>query len=168
MRSTALKLVLVFAIVFLAYFFYQRNLVKKDVVIDDSRSEELNQLPEDFKPFYNAFQSDSMFQLDHIAFPLERITDDSIQVKSEWTRENWTLHRPFDDKNGAFSRSFEVSAPFVVEHIIDLTGEFTMMRRFAKLSDGWNLIYYKPMGRYGQQSTSTIEKGDIEIKQLNQ
>ena len=166
MRSTALKFILVFAIVFLGYFFYQRNLAPENSKTSKSNSEGETQLPEDFKSFYNTFQSDSIFQLDHIAFPMERISDDSIKVEGRWTRENWKLHHPFDDKNGAFSRSFEVRGDFVVEYIIDLTGEFTMMRRFAKLSDGWNLIYYKPMGRYGQTINTPDESGRIEIKPL--
>ena len=165
MRSPVLKFILVFAIVFLAYFFYKRNLAPQEVPSTPNQAAVETELPADFKPFYNSFQSDSLFQLDHIAFPLEMVSDDTLQVNEKWHRENWKVHKPFDDMNGAFSRNFEVSGDFVVEHIIDLTGEFTMMRRFAKLSDGWNLIYYRPMGRYGKPSQAN-EGSSIEIKQL--
>lgn len=166
MRSQLIKGGLVFAIVFLAYFYYKRNIETSQVEpVQEPLKEQ--KLSSDFKSFYEQFQSDSVFQLSHIAFPLERISDKEINDLTPWTRETWKVHRPFNDMNGAFERSFVTTSGIVNEYIIDLTGEFTMNRRFAKLSDGWNLIHYKPMGQYGlAKQTQKNSNSGVEIKQL--
>jgi hypothetical protein len=106
----------------------------------------------EFKEFYNKFSTDSAFQMDHVVFPLEGIKapeNDTIAIKHLWQREDWKIHTTFDDANGTFSvEMLDLAGKMVIEIISDESGMFTMERRFAKLSDGWNLIYYKEMGKY--------------------
>ena len=109
---------------------------------------------EEFVTFYNIFSSDSVFQLEHITFPLEgtRPQQDSLDIVPadfRWTLDTWKIHRPFDDGNKSFVREI-VNGPggVIIEYISDVSGQYTMERRFAKLSAGWHLIYYKKMGKY--------------------
>ncbi len=109
---------------------------------------------EEFKVFLDSFSVDSAFQMNHIAFPLEGMPapQDSTDVFSadfRWSAENWVLHKAYDDYNGTFSREFiDLAGGIVIERVSDASGLYTMERRFAKLSDGWNLIYYREMGKY--------------------
>jgi hypothetical protein len=109
-------------------------------------------IPADFLAFYDRFSSDSTFQLESIVFPLEgrpALLDsmDSIPNNFKWQKDEWLLHKQFNDGNGTFSRSFTVFNEIVSEDISEASGQFTMIRRFAKTSDGWKLIYYKEMGK---------------------
>lgn len=101
---------------------------------------EVVELDKDFVDFHEMFHTDSIFQLSHIRFPLARSVQDSIQ--EPWTKESWVMHRTFSDFGGKFKRDFTVMGKLVIENIIDANGFFSMERRFAKLIDGWTLIYY--------------------------
>jgi hypothetical protein len=108
---------------------------------------------QEFIDFYEKFGADSVFQMEHVVFPLEGIkaVTDSTEIVSpdfKWQRENWIIHKPFDDMNGTFSREFLDIKGIVIEFISDNSGQFTMERRFGKLSSGWHMIYYREMGRY--------------------
>ena len=107
----------------------------------------------DFLSFYEKFGVDSVFQMNHIVFPLEGIkavtdTSEIVSPDFRWQRENWIIHKPFDDVDGTFSREFLDIKGIVIEFISDDSGQFTMERRFGKLSSGWHMIYYREMGRY--------------------
>ncbi len=104
-------------------------------------------IPDDFFPFYDMFHSDSTFQMEHIIFPLDGIPAEQGLRGPEWTwdRDEWVLHRPFDDK-GTFKRSWYAINSIIVEKISDSSGRFTMERRWARMGGEWNLIYYKEMG----------------------
>jgi hypothetical protein len=109
---------------------------------------------EEFKNFHQQFSTDSAFQMEHIVFPLDGIRapsdqNDTLGLKHQWQREDWKIHGVFDDANGTFTvEMLDLAGKMVIEIISDESGLFTMERRFAKLSDGWNLIYYKEMGKY--------------------
>jgi hypothetical protein len=108
---------------------------------------------DEFLEFYDRFAKDSLFQLEHIVFPLEGIkapkdSTDVIRPDFKWQKENWIIHKPFDDMGGTFSRELMDINGIVIELISDNTGQFTMERRFGNLSSGWHLIYYREMGRY--------------------
>jgi len=116
-----------------------------------------NELPvyesEEFKDFYDKFGKDSLFQLEHTVFPLEgmRRPLDSLDVADpsfRWEKEDWVMHKTYDDMEGTFSREFIDMGGLVIERISDESGKYTMERRFGKLSDGWNLIYYRELGVY--------------------
>ncbi len=107
----------------------------------------------DFIEFYDRFGKDSIFQLNHIAFPLDGIQsakDDQtvLDPNFKWTKDQWVIHKTFDDINGTFVREFYDLSGIVVEVISDPSGKFSMERRFGKLSEGWHLIYYREMGIY--------------------
>lgn len=108
----------------------------------------LKELPGDFVSFFEKFHSDSIFQMKHIAFPLEGMTNsldsnpDSL-VPYEWRKNEWKLHREFDNYENIFTRNFYLfDEGIVIEKISGVDGLFQMERRFSKLNDGWNLIYY--------------------------
>ncbi len=96
------------------------------------------ELDKDFVDFYNKFHTDTIFQLSVINFPLQA-EGDSIT----WTKENWIAHKPFNDFGGKFRREFTPAGKIMLERIYDANGFFTMNRRWAELSDGWRLMYYK-------------------------
>jgi len=108
----------------------------------------LNELPKDFTEFYTRFHSDSVFQMAHITFPLEGAirapeeeTDSMIPYR--WRKDKWQLHHEFDSYNNIFTRRFYLfSDNLIIEKITGVNDLFKMERRFGKLHDGWNLIYY--------------------------
>lgn len=108
---------------------------------------ELPGLPEDFEVFYEKFHTDSAFQMEHIIFPLEghaRMMENQIEIINPitWEENDWTLHQPFNDYGGTFTRKYIMTDDVVIEKINDKSGFFKMERRFAKLGDDWTLIYY--------------------------
>lgn len=108
---------------------------------------------EEFKVFYERFSKDSVFQMEHIVFPLEgmKAPVDSLDLPSDsfrWNMNEWKLQKEYDDFEGTFSREFLDIGGLVIERISDTSGKFTMERRFGRLSTGWHLIYYREMGMY--------------------
>jgi hypothetical protein len=109
-------------------------------------------IPADFEVFYERFGKDSVFQMQRIVFPLEgrpALTDakDTIPANFKWLKEDWVIHRTYDDMGGTFSRSFLNFSGIITEEIEGGSGQYTMIRRFAKLSNGRHLIYDKEMGK---------------------
>ncbi len=108
------------------------------------------EVPKDFYEFYAKFHADTVFQLQRITFPLSG-KPSSGQFEFEvsdfkWTRDGWRIHKAFQEEDDTFSRKFVVHAPGMIsEFIYTQTFGFYMERRFAKLSDGWNLIYFADM-----------------------
>lgn len=109
----------------------------------------IDTLPEDFVKFYDRFHTDSMYQLDHIVFPLEGLphsTGDGDTTDTKrffWNREGWKKHNHFNDPSGQFEHWYEVIGDRVIEHWLLMRGtKMVMRRRFAKLDDEWYLIYY--------------------------
>ncbi|MEM9823514.1 MAG: hypothetical protein AAF985_20690 [Bacteroidota bacterium] len=105
----------------------------------------------DFDTFYEQFHRDSVFQVQHIVFPLEGIpARDSSYVFSDqpfhWEKDSWVIHQSFNDMDGAFSREFmSMGEGLMIENIKHHSGRYGMQRRFAKYDDGWYLIYYAAM-----------------------
>jgi len=132
-------------------FFWNQSKAKKKTDNTSVIEVASNGIPEDFLPFYNTFHEDSIFQLSHISFPLKgiKVTEETGGgIEYQYTADEWVIHKEFDDMGGTFSRSFEEFAGIVVETIVANGGQFKSVRRFAKLSGEWNLIYYQPMGMY--------------------
>ena len=109
-------------------------------------------LPKEFVTFFDQFHEDTAFQLAHIVFPLEGLpnsqgeTDTMPVMRYFWQRENWKFHRHMTDPSNQFENWFEVLDPRIIEHWVQAKGtNLFMQRRFAKLSDGWYLIYYAGM-----------------------
>ncbi len=115
------------------------------------------ELPDDFKAFYQKFHSDSIYQMEHIVFPLEGLPDkaDSTTLASgnfKWNREDWRMQRAVDFDLSDYTRKIvPVNEVMVVEYIVHKNGQFGMERRFAKFGDEWNLIYYAGLNRFSSQ-----------------
>ena len=105
-------------------------------------------LTDDFKEFYDRFHTDTAFQLERITFPLAGMDDDVEGYQVKWSRDDWKFHKPYNDYNGTYQRSFESMGSIVAENIVSTNGQVSMMRRFAKVGGEWHLIYYKKMGAY--------------------
>ncbi len=118
-----------------------------------SETEEvIDTLPDDFVEFFELFHSDSVYQMEHINFPLEGLpssleeTDTVATQRFFWQRKEWVKHNPFTDPSGQFEHWYEVLDPRIIEHWVQLKGtRMVIHRRFAKLDDGWYLIYYAGM-----------------------
>ena len=104
-------------------------------------------LPADFEKFYLAFHEDTVFQLEHISFPLSGSPSmlDTIIVTDIpyfWEKDSWDFHTSYDPSSN-FDRTFEVhSKDMISEQFSHTEMPLIMERRFAKTSDGWKLIYY--------------------------
>ena len=56
------------------------------------------------------------------------------------------MHRPFTDPSQQFEQWFEILDTRIIEHWIHMKGtSLYLHRRFARLDDGWSLIYYAGM-----------------------
>lgn len=110
-------------------------------------------LPEGFADFYQRFHTDSLFQMEHIVFPLEGLPDhaDSTTIANNdfrWHPEDWTMQRAFDFEMSEYKRDLIPINEWVVqERIVRREGGFGMVRRFARVGGEWNLIYYAGMNR---------------------
>lgn len=106
-----------------------------------------NGLPADFEAFLQHFSTDSIFQMGRISFPLAGLpayadSTTMVEKKFRYLPEEWVMHKPFNTESG-FKQSFEVAGEYlVIENSINKEAGFGMQRRFAKLNDEWNLIFF--------------------------
>ncbi len=120
-------------------------------------AEENESLPPDFLAFYQRFHEDSLYQLEHILFPLQGIPSNADSAafagnNFRWQRENWVMHHPFENAQGSFSRSLKkITDEMVIENITVGGGQYGMQRRFSKFGDDWMLIYYVGMNKLAKE-----------------
>lgn len=95
------------------------------------------EIPEDFPPFYGRFHTDSLYQMEHIIWPLSEQSDGR-----KWTMEEWVMHKPFDNSSGEFSRDLENFEGIIIETISHEQGWFHMQRTFSRIDKTWYLIKY--------------------------
>ena len=112
----------------------------------EKSSPELN-LPADFETFFERFHSDSLYQIQHITFPLKgqrktRGGELDMMLPVTWQQEDWVMHKPFNDHGGTFTRTYYPVGPVIIEKIQDQNQFFSMERRFVKIDGEWYLIYY--------------------------
>ena len=105
------------------------------------------QLPAGFADFYERFHADSAFQIAHVSFPLAGrvIADTTAGGAREGFHEadDWRIHRPLT-LGSDFARELEVvDEGLVFETIRTRVGNYRIERRFARLGEEWNLIYYR-------------------------
>ena len=108
-------------------------------------------ITDDFYTFYDTFHKDTSFQMSRINFPLKGrklIEEVGGSLDYQYSKGEWIIHKPYDDMEGTFQRSFQEFQGIITETISGGGGQFTMRRTFAKLTGEWNLIYYEPMGMY--------------------
>ena len=126
-------------------------------------------LPDDFVVFFDRFHADSQYQMDHIVFPLEGLpnstgdTDTVITQRFFWQRADWKKHNKFTDPSGQFEHWYTVINDRIIEHWINMKGtNLVMVRRFAKLDDGWYLIYYAGLRPHAENEEENSEQQDDE------
>lgn len=117
------------------------------IVVDGKLTEEA-EIPKDFIEFYSKFHEDSLFQIDHITFPLEGLPPyaDTLTMQLQefrWDKEGWRMHQLPDEKNIDMDKKWVKLGDKVVVEIIHLNEtKMAMQRRFAKTSRGWAMTYY--------------------------
>ena len=102
-----------------------------------------------FRSFYTLFHSDSLYQYDHIQFPLEGMPEQNdstyYPIGFKWYKNNWILHHSFQEQDRVFRREFTMlDSTLITETIYHLLSPMRMERRFSFNQD-WQLIYYSPM-----------------------
>jgi hypothetical protein len=125
-----------------------------------SRNPQFDLLPESFKKFYQQFHSDSLFQINHIVFPLEGLPDhaDPEYIENEpffWTQDQWLFQSGIHINEEAFSTQYSNLADVLIEEkITDKKNGLVLIRRFANASGGWRLIYYAGMNMYRKNNSN--------------
>lgn len=105
----------------------------------------------DFDTFYMRFHRDTAYQMAHITFPLEGLPPDAANATESlesyrWQRADWQPHQLFNDPD--YMRTFRNKGDLMIEETLrHKSGEFGMLRRFAKMGDDWFLIYYAAPNR---------------------
>ena len=113
-------------------------------------------LPHDFVMFYDRFHTDSLYQLAHILFPLEGLPPDADSTIANsgdfrWQREDWVIHKHFNSMDGNFTQQLiPLGDAMVIEQIRHSQAAYGMQRRFAKMGDEWQLIYYGAMNKLAE------------------
>lgn len=135
-------------ILWVAVLFACKPQNEKAVTVDETAEA---QLPAEFNAFLEEFGSDSLFQLNHIIFPLdgERALNDGEKPGNtavKWERDSWKFQRTFNDMGGSFRQEFVNFNGIITEVSHDHTATYVMTRRFSKIGGEWMLIYYQEMG----------------------
>ena len=107
-------------------------------------------LPDGFEDFYQAFHADSLFQMQHINWPLQGLKGvmiDSARSGTEtiwWQPEQWHLQRLDWVGTGDYEQEWStLNDKLVIERIRAKSVPYGIERRFSKQPDGnWELIYY--------------------------
>lgn len=139
------------ALLYKNYKQYKARSTQQSQVVTGS---EQGSMPDDFYDFYEKFHSDVEFQKAHIVFPLQGAKakgEEQVLEPYSYTAEEWVIHKPYDDMEGTYQRSFSEFGGIVAETIQAVQGPFSMIRRFAKVDGKWHLIYYQPMSMTGQE-----------------
>jgi hypothetical protein len=144
---------LVLAAISSAFLFYDKiKFNQPNIEVVEEVNESKNNIPHDFIEFYNNFHADSTFQMSRIVFPLAGLVQegDSILtlVEMQWQKEDWKIHKPFNNYNGTFERNFINNSGLISETLIGNEGMFSLEKRYSKLAGEWHLIYYQGIIRH--------------------
>ena len=108
----------------------------------------------DFISFYEKFHGDSLYQVNHIRFPLQgqpsQIDSTFDENTFRWTKDEWIIHRGLDKDESEFKQSF--TAPMenmIIDRIFTPDKAFVMERRFSKMGSDWYLIYFQDLQAKG-------------------
>ena len=146
---------LYFYSIFVISIMFSQCKPKTDVTSQNEVPKKL-ELSQEFKDFLLKFETDSTYQMAHIAFPLEGairapqnnlLPDEQERYDSlvpyRWRKNKWKIHHKFNSYDNIFKRKyFILTEDMILEKTSGVNGLFQMERRFAKMNDGWNLIYY--------------------------
>jgi hypothetical protein len=142
---------------FLMLFLFASFLAcKKKETNTTSNAPQTINLPADFEAFYEKFHTDSLYQLQHISFPLKGVPmgADSMSLANGYyfQPEYWVLQHKVDFSDGKYTRDFQLLGENIVTETIMQTDEpYGMQRRFAKMGNEWSLIYYVAMNQVRPQ-----------------
>jgi hypothetical protein len=151
MQKSLIKYLALLVALVCVFYFFKKIQVKPTVdevavVPEDNKA---LSLPEDFHDFYNKYHTDSTFQMSRTIFPLKGIAKSSDTSKIAenilWQKDEWRLHKPFDNQGGTFERTFTNINGLITETISANGGLFTLEKRYAKLGGDWHLIYYQEL-----------------------
>jgi len=118
---------------------------------DGEQTEDLtitSDVPANFFEFYQRFHSDSLFQMDHIQFPLSGVPtmDSSADPENyKWTKANWRMQK-MPELSEDTKRTF-ANLGFVIIERLTIGGVMGTERRFLPVGDSYELIYYAGMQR---------------------
>jgi len=110
---------------------------------------------DEFETFYQKFHTDSIFQKEHILFPLKGLPTnaDSAILKSGdfyWQEEDWVTQHLVDPSSGFTPTVLPIDSALIIERIMYKDKQYAMERRFAKMNGEWKLIYYAGVNRIAQ------------------
>lgn len=151
MQKNLTKYIALFVALICVFYFFKKIQVRDQSVASEFIGEEIydSSLPADFYDFYDQYHTDSTFQMNRTIFPLKGLAKaiDTTNVAQEvlWQRDQWILHRPFDNHDGTFERTFTNIGGIITETISANQGLFSLEKRYAKLSGDWHLIYYQEL-----------------------
>lgn len=113
-----------------------------------ARRYDLVVLTESFDTFYKRFNSDSVFQISRIIFPVDGYEIDenyNPNIKKEddfhWNKSDWKIHRAIKESDD-LKITTNKSDSLVVETIFIPNSGFELVRKFKLLSGKWFLIFY--------------------------
>ena len=139
-------------LVFLAFFACNKS--GKAPTHTNTVFDEDSTVPIDFMDFYMNFHQDSMYQMEHIQFPLRGMPAMAIDLSQDslnnfvWEKETWRVHKPFMGNEQEYLKEFRViSENLISEFIVEKQMGYGMERRFSKLGKQWYLIYYMDMNK---------------------
>ena len=154
MQKNLVKTILVLIALSCAFLFYKKIKVDQPKIeVEEEVNASENSLPSDFHAFYDQFHTDSTFQMSRVVFPLTGVVQvgDTVLtlVEKQWLKDEWILHKPFDNHGGTFERSFTNTGGIISETIIGNGGMFSLEKRYSKLAGEWHLIYYQGLMMHG-------------------
>ena len=140
-------------------FAFQKIMKEKDKPTTGAttalQSEKKLDIPPDFLLFYTKFHTDSLYQVEHITFPLEGMPpyNDSLawaQPDFKWQKESWKMHKILKGRENSF---LENLVPMGKDLIFEFTPtddkKLWVARRFLKSNGEWKLIYYAGLNKKG-------------------
>ena len=120
---------------------------EQPIVVDGNLTDRAK-IPSDFIDFYSKFHEDSLFQIEHISFPLEGLPTNADTLTKQmqefrWAKEKWRMHKLPDEENIDMDKKWVKLRDGLIVEMIQLNeSKMAMQRRFAKTSMGWKMIYY--------------------------
>lgn len=143
-----MRLFFLYLLTAIAFFACKNNRPKESEQVTQTSV----QLPQDFLDFYQKFHHDSLYQMEHIIWPLQGDTDQQVdsthyqKVNTVWERDKWHIQRlDFNQDDYVFDRKM-LGDILIIERIRPRSVNYGIERRFAKQSNGeWALIYYSDL-----------------------
>ena len=121
----------------------------------ENKNAKNSELPIDFVNFYEIFHTDSVFQKQHIVFPLQGVPPIDSQTMDQvsaftWSADKWVAHHKVNNSTNLYDITYQILDPTMITEQIQLKGtNYRMLRRFSKSRNNqWFMIYYAAMNEY--------------------